>query len=87
MDKLTKIYMATYKCRLCGEVVSNAGTANKDTASKATMYTVIDSSGYSPQFESPNAPMQFATHACKDGSYGMSDFLGMKETQEKEKQE
>lgn len=51
------------------------------------MYTVIDSSGYSPQFESPNAPMQFATHACKDGSYGMSDFLGMKETQEKEKQE
>lgn len=31
-----------------------------------------------PQFESRNAPIQFDLHNCKDGSYGMADFQGMK---------
>lgn len=78
------VYRAIYKCRLCGKVFFNAGTDCKDAASKAAMYTVLESSGITPQFESPNAPIQFDLHNCGDGSYGMSDFLGMKEVQEKE---
>lgn len=71
-------YRAIYKCRLCGEKFYNAGTNCEDTASKATMYTVLESSGITPQFESRNAPIQFDLHNCKDGSYGMADFQGMK---------
>lgn len=71
-------YRAIYKCRLCGEEFYNAGTSCEDTASKATMYTVLESSGITPQFESRNAPIQFDLHSCKDGSYGMADFQGMK---------
>lgn len=71
-------YRAIYKCRLCGEEFYNAGTSDEDTASKATMYTVLESSGITPQFESRNAPIQFDLHSCKDGSYGMADFQGMK---------
>lgn len=71
-------YRAIYKCRLCGEEFYNAGTGDEDTASKATMYTVLESSGITPQFESRNAPIQFDLHNCKDGSYGMADFQGMK---------
>ena len=71
-------YRAIYKCRLCGEEFYNAGTSCEDTASKATMYTVLESSGITPQFESRNAPIQFELHNCKDGRYGMADFQGMK---------
>ena len=78
------VYRAIYKCRLCGKVFFNAGTDCKDTASKAAMYTVLESSGITPQFEFPDAPTQFDFHNCKDGGYGMSDFLGMKKVQEKE---
>ena len=73
-----KGYMAIYKCRLCGKEFYHAGTDCEGTASKAAMYTVLESSGITPQFESPNAPIQFDLHNCKDGSYGMADFQGMK---------
>lgn len=72
-----EMYMAIYKCRLCGKEFCHSGTGDKDTAATATMYTVLESSGITPQFESPNAPTQFEFHSCKDGSYGMGDFLGM----------
>lgn len=75
-----EMYMAIYKCRLCGKEFCHSGTGDKDTAATATMYTVLESSGITPQFESPNAPTQFEFHSCKDGSYGMGDFLGMRKT-------
>ena len=73
-----EMYMAIYKCRLCGKEFCHSGTGDRDTAATAAMYTVLESSGITPQFESPNAPMQFEFHSCKDGSYGMADFQGMK---------
>lgn len=79
-----KMYLAFYKCRLCGKTFYNAGTTEKDTASNAIIHTVLKASGYTPQIKSPNAPMPFDVHSCGDGSYGMSDFLGMKESQKKE---
>lgn len=75
-----EMYMAIYKCRLCGKEY-------KDTAATATMYTVLESSGITPQFESPNAPTQFGFHSCKDGSYGMGDFLGMRKTEKDDENE
>ena len=80
-------YMAIYKCRLCGKEFCNSGTGDKDTAATATMYTVLESSGITPQFESPNAPTQFGFHSCKDGSYGMGDFLGMRKTEKDDENE
>ena len=81
------IYMAIYKCRLCGKEFYHAGTDCKETAAKATMYTVLESSGITPQFESLNAPMQFDFHDCEDGGYGMSDFLGMRKTEKDDENE
>ena len=80
------VYRAIYKCRLCGKVFFNAATARRNTASLSVVYTALKASGITPQFASPNAPMQVDVHNCKDGSYGMSDFLGMKEVQENEAQ-
>lgn len=40
-----EMYMAIYKCRLCGKEFCNSGTGDKDTAATATMYTVLESSG------------------------------------------
>lgn len=65
----------------------NSGTGDNDTAATATMYTVLESSGITPQFESPNAPTQFGFHSCKDGSYGMGDFLGMRKTEKDDENE
>lgn len=59
----------------------------KGKEATATMYTVLESSGITPQFESPNAPTQFGFHSCKDGSYGMGDFLGMRKTEKDDENE
>ena len=82
-----EMYMAIYKCRLCGKEFCHAGTGDRDTAATATMYTVLESSGIAPQFESPNAPTQFEFHSCKDGSYGMGDILGMRKTEKDDENE
>lgn len=80
------VYRAIYKCRLCGKVFFNAATARRNTASFSVVHTALEASGITPPFALPNAPMQVDVHNCKDGSYGMSDFLGMKEVQENEAQ-
>ncbi len=62
---------SVYKCRLCGEKHCEGGTSNMRIALSAVIAATLNKE---PE---PNAPTILTVHICKDGSYGISDFLGM----------
>ena len=60
-------YKFTYKCRLCGEVFTNAMTGNEDLA-KVTLITA----GVRAQVSKETL------HACNDTDCGIADLVGYK---------
>ena len=65
-----------YKCRLCGEVEENPGTAE----SYALHYLIAAIRG-DPDFTggmTGNVPELLDAHNCEDGSFGVSDLIGYK---------
>lgn len=67
------MYYAIYKCRLCKERFENQGTSTKDVAFDVTMRTALGL-----KHKDPMNPCMTEVHLCKDGSFGIADFLGMK---------
>ena len=68
-------YQAIYKCRLCGEEYVSASTTSENVAIKQMLHATI---GYKIE-EWIGTPLEKnRMHSCKDGSMGVSDFLGLK---------
>lgn len=68
---------AVYKCRLCGEEEIKCSTS----AAKSNQKFVWDIMYRAVRMREPEEPMEptlFECHLCKDGSYGVMDFLGMR---------
>ena len=63
---------SVYKCRLCGEKYCEGETSNKKLALSITIAAAL-----SQEHSDPMASTLITVHNCKDGSYGISDFLGM----------
>lgn len=73
---------AVYKCRLCGEEEIKCSTS----ADEKNQNFVWDIMYRAVKMEKPKVPMEptlFHYHICKDGSYGVMDFLGMRLKNEK----
>lgn len=71
-------YQAIYKCRLCGKEFESAMTTSADVARKQILHATI---GYKIE-EWIGPPLEKNTmHSCKDGSMGVSDFLGIKKVE------
>lgn len=62
-------YRALFKCRLCGETYKDAMTTGKRIAESATILASIGKSEV-------NGPSLYGVHCCKNGGFGISDFLG-----------
>lgn len=75
------LYQMVYKCRLCGKTYSSGGTESDVAAWKGTLNEVMRASGITSQWQGKeNEPTMFEMHNCKDGSYGVADFQGVKHT-------
>lgn len=61
---------AIFKCRLCGEKYTGC-ICGKNTAFEVMVNLVSTYKGMIPQ-----APNLVDLHSCKNGSIGLSDFLG-----------
>lgn len=75
-------YMAVYKCQLCGELQRIPQTANGSTEDieRLLAKTII----YQKEFGSRPDLVQLQEkipHRCKDGSVGVSVFVGFKKCQ------
>ena len=68
-------YRAIYKCRLCGEQYEDGETGN-DIAMMAVSVVTVKGSWF-PKDSAIGIHLR-NIHYCEDGSYGLSDFQGMK---------
>ena len=66
-------YRATYKCRLCGEKFE-AGITGEFMASLCTM-ALAESNSVESVIGTSDLH-RYIPHNCKDGSYGLADFIG-----------
>lgn len=71
------MYYAVYKCRLCSEQFFYCGTLKKDIALDISMRIALGLKQKEIQ-----SPTLIAFHTCKNGSFGIADFLGMKNENE-----
>ncbi len=67
-------YRAIYKCRMCGEEYESCHMFNDEVESQAYMKMMCI------QRDRYNLP--FEHHVCKDGSFGFSDFIGMRKVEQ-----
>ena len=68
-------YKAIYKCGLCGEQYEDAETGDNIAMMAVSAVTVKGS--WFPNSSAVGIHLR-NIHYCKDGSYGLSDFQGMK---------
>ena len=69
-------YVATYKCRLCGETYIGAETGNEKIAETGVI-TLSASPQYYP-YGSGIGVYRHDIHHCANGSIGFGDFCGFK---------
>ena len=66
-------YRAIYKCRMCGEEYETHNTFNDEVDTQTYMANMCI------QRKKHNLP--FEHHVCKDGSFGLSDFIGIRKVE------
>ena len=67
-------YVGIYKCRMCDEIIKNPITGNKDLAFQCASFAAFDM----PNLKKAQSPTIRNVHSCKDGSIGITDFLGFR---------
>lgn len=73
------MYYCIYKCRLCKEKFKNQATSTGDVAFNAVMRTALEL-----KQNDPMRPCMTEPHLCKDGSFGVADFMGIKNIKEED---
>lgn len=69
------MYQAVYKCRLCGEKLTER-TVSEDEA--RSINAALNVYGHTRYINCDMNLFKNITHACEDGSYGIADFQGFK---------
>ena len=70
-------YRAIYKCRMCGEEFERGAMPSADAAIENMVNITY---GYmTDKYSKGMQVKETFMHSCKDGSLGLSDFLGFKE--------
>ena len=71
------MYVALFKCRLCGEIFVSGGINNKYIVTNAMAGIVVK--GDSNAFRFLGAPIfRHNPHLCNDRDYGLADFIGFR---------
>lgn len=73
-------YVSVYRCRLCGVQYIEGGTDLAILAVRGASEATLSGSGVEVEHRRENAPTLFFVHYCKDGSIGVSEFLGFKKS-------
>lgn len=71
-------YRAIYKCRMCGEEYLDAVTGEMVAMASTVALTINDTTEnvrYNGKLH------RYGIHECKDGSFGFSDFIGMRKVE------
>ena len=66
-----KMFDAIYKCRLCGEEFVECSTSGEESNRSFVMKIMC-------RAVEIMEPTIYTCHPCRDGSYGVADFLGFK---------
>lgn len=74
-------YRAVYKCRLCGEEYTGTRTMDVIIALQST--AALCNEEYFYPKGSGIGVHRYDCHYCKDGSYGLADFQGLRKGTEK----
>lgn len=69
-------YRAIYKCRMCGEEFEDGRTGGGIAAYLSVCVLTIKENFNMEDFAI--GVYRYKTHDCKDGSFGFSDFVGMR---------
>ncbi len=71
-----EMYIAMFKCRLCGEKYEDGGILNNKDAEEVAMSAIIGDQS------DPLEIRLHDIHYCDDGSLGVADFIGIKREDE-----
>ena len=74
-------YRAIYKCRLCGEEITGITMSDKEDVE----IQMNNTCAFSSEFFTPRTAHRVSrtnTHRCKDGSYGLAEFVGFKKVED-----
>ncbi len=66
-------YRTIFKCRLCGESYEGGCTGSEKVALQSVTFACLGLPAPEPQ-----APGMTEVHCCKNGSFGVADFRGLK---------
>ena len=70
-------YRAIYKCRLCGEEIAKTTMADKiDVEIQIRNTCAFSSDFFNPK--TAHRELRAIPHSCKDGSYGLAEFIGFR---------
>lgn len=72
-------YQAIYKCRLCGEEYVGCGTGSENIA-LASICGLTSKEYFYPK-GSGIGVHRVDCHNCKDGSFGLADFMGFRKVE------
>ncbi len=72
-----KMFDAIYKCRLCGEEFVDCSTSG-EKRNRSFVMKIMCRAVEQKEPEEIMEPTLYACHPCKDGSFGVADFQGMR---------
>lgn len=72
------MYHAIYKCRLCGEEFSEGNTGEEIARDTTILLAMRNSTAGALS----STTFTRTKHNCKDGSFGLADFLGFRKVEE-----
>lgn len=76
-------YRAIYKCRMCGEEIVGVTICDKEDVEIQMKNTCVFSSDFfNPK--TAHRENRAIPHMCKDGSYGLAEFLGFRKVEAKD---
>lgn len=72
-----KMFDAIYKCRLCGEEFVECSTSGEE-GNRSFVMKIMCRAVDLKEPEEIMEPTIYTCRPCRDGSYGVADFLGFK---------
>ena len=72
-------YRAIYKCRLCGGEFESCVTTSIDVVIKNMLNVTV---GHEIKQWIGTPVSETSMHSCKNGSFGMADFVGFRKVEE-----
>lgn len=70
------LYHQIYGCRMCGEEFCPVTTFGENAALNNMCSCINKGNGVAENYAMPYSATLYDVHHCKDGSFGVADFIG-----------